>query len=179
MVISLRETLRDDSKMNIKTLHSRRRAQLRRLIDEYFEGNQSAFAREIGRYPGEISRWLKLPEGKGSWARNMSEASARQIEEQLNLPPGYLDGAPQALTEKNTPEVLKEDRGDYLTDETSCSTRHAQRKSLQVACCPHGNSETQCRRCALVKKITGTLLELSYEDIQTISKLVAAFAPQK
>lgn len=63
-----------------------RRQKIRELIDEKFGGNQSAFARQIGRQADYVSRIL-------SGRRGVGEELARDIERKLNLPALWLDGA--------------------------------------------------------------------------------------
>lgn len=65
-----------------------RRAKLRHLISAKFDGSQAALADQCGIKPAQISRWLSET---NTDPRNMSERSARQIEEKLGLPNRYLD----------------------------------------------------------------------------------------
>lgn len=58
---------------------------VRKLIDERFSGNQSAFARAIGKTPTHIYQWL-------NGIRNIGDGTARQIELALNLPEKYMWG---------------------------------------------------------------------------------------
>ncbi len=55
------------------------------LIKNRFDGNQSAFARAIGRTPAQINQWL-------SGVRPIGGGMARHIETKLKLGAYYLDG---------------------------------------------------------------------------------------
>lgn len=157
--------------MDIDTLHARRRAHLQRLIRERFGGNQSAFARAVERCAGEISRWLKAPHEDIRWARNMSEVSARRIEEYLGLPMGYLD---RPLHDRPSGEGVGEPDAVYrLSPENNALTPfiHSPEPCFSARCC-HGEPETQCRHCALVSQVAHRLNDLSYEEVRKVSKLI-------
>lgn len=66
------------------TIYDIRRANLRLLVAK--EPKQAVFARKIGKDPRQVSQWL----GKAG-ARNISDATAREIEEALRLPRGHMD----------------------------------------------------------------------------------------
>lgn len=62
-----------------------RRIQLRKLIDEQFEGVTLRLATALEIKPPQLHRWLS--DGQG-----IREDSARKIEERLQLGHGWLDG---------------------------------------------------------------------------------------
>jgi phage repressor protein C with HTH and peptisase S24 domain len=57
---------------------------LRRLIDDKFNGNQSDFAKAVGRKPAQINQLLRE-------RRQIGEATASLIEKRLGLPQGFFD----------------------------------------------------------------------------------------
>ena len=59
--------------------------QVRKLIDEKFNGNQADFSRAIGKAPAQVNQWL-------NGYRNIGDGVALNIEKSLGLPQGYLDG---------------------------------------------------------------------------------------
>lgn len=65
-----------------------RRKNLRALIDTHFKGNQAALADAVGCKPPQINRWLSTTT---SDRRNITERSARSIEEKLALKNLWLD----------------------------------------------------------------------------------------
>lgn len=67
-------------------INRKRRAAVRHLIDERFEGRVADFARAIGRSPAQV--WQFMNE------RNIGERLARRIERKLELPAGSLDSEP-------------------------------------------------------------------------------------
>lgn len=69
-------------------VYSRRKANLRNLIDARFGGNQAALAETVGCKPPQVSRWLSDTATDG---RNITEKSARSIEDKLRLTDGWLD----------------------------------------------------------------------------------------
>ena len=65
-----------------------RRANIRRLVLERFEGKRAGFARAVGAREAHINNvFSRLPEHR----RNVGEKAARRYEEQLGLPCGWLD----------------------------------------------------------------------------------------
>ena len=62
-----------------------RRTQLRKLIDERFEGVTLRLATALEMKPPQLHRWL-------SGGQGIREDSARKIEERLQLGHGWLDG---------------------------------------------------------------------------------------
>ncbi len=108
--------------MNIKEI---RRKNLRRLIDDLLKNGsytlQENFADEVGIDKSYLSQMLMNPNQKG--ARGVSEAKARQIENQLSLEPGYLDNLdnsnlsiPNAVNNKILNSLLETqcDETDYV-----------------------------------------------------------------
>lgn len=68
-----------------------RRKLVIKLVNERYQGNQSAFARALGRstaYASYISRIISAPDAPGH--KRIKEDLALQIEEALELPRGYL-----------------------------------------------------------------------------------------
>jgi phage repressor protein C with HTH and peptisase S24 domain len=57
---------------------------LRRLIEDKFNGNQSDFAKAVGRKPAQINQLLRE-------RRQIGEATASLIEKRLGLPQGFFD----------------------------------------------------------------------------------------
>ncbi len=71
-----------------KVLHALqlvRRANLRKLLAERFDGNQAAMSRKL-EYAGRASLSLLV-----SGERPITERTARRVEEMLKLPPGWMD----------------------------------------------------------------------------------------
>lgn len=66
---------------------TRRLINVEKIIDERFSGNKSRFADAIGKNASYVHRWF-MKEGD---RRNISNATARQIEETLKLPKSWLD----------------------------------------------------------------------------------------
>lgn len=69
-------------------IYEMRISRLRKLIADDFADNQAAFARVTAIKPSQVNRWLsknakKIPE--------MSEQSARYIEEKCRKPSGWMD----------------------------------------------------------------------------------------
>lgn len=67
-----------------KPINSTRVERLRLLLSEKFSDSQISFANIVQVNPGQVSHWL-------TGFRNLGEKSARNIEERLNLPFGWLD----------------------------------------------------------------------------------------
>ena len=159
--------------MDINTLYDRRRIHLQRLIRERFKGNQTALAKAVERSAGEISRWLSPPRDGKSWTRNMSEISARRIENHLGLETGYLDrplsdGAAQTVGEPIEPyDTTRDDSGRTPTSPSSTP-----------GCC-HGDTETQCRHCARIQYIMNMLPFMSLEEVETLSKVIDVLRAHK
>lgn len=83
-----------------------RRAILRAFIAERFGGNQTAFARAVGRQPDYISRCL-------SGKKNLGEELVREFERLLHLPPYYFDGLGARQTLSDGP-VYNVPRGNRI-----------------------------------------------------------------
>lgn len=66
---------------------TRRLINVEKIIDERFNGNKSKFADAIGKSASYVQRWF-MKEGD---RRNISNTTARQIEEMLKLPNSWLD----------------------------------------------------------------------------------------
>jgi SOS-response transcriptional repressor LexA len=66
-----------------------RRDKLKDLIQNRFDGKQSAFASAIGKSPSQVNQWLAM-------RRPIGEKVARDIELALSLPRGWLDGDSEA-----------------------------------------------------------------------------------
>ena len=58
--------------------------QLETLLNERLSGSQIDFAKEVQINPGQVSHWVR-------GFRNLGEKSARNIENKLHLPTGWLD----------------------------------------------------------------------------------------
>ncbi len=76
-----------------------RPANLRRLIEDMFDGNTGAFADKIGRPRSNIYGILRKTEGD---RRGIGEALARDIERILKLDHGELDRPPGAYVNADT-----------------------------------------------------------------------------
>lgn len=81
-----------------------RRANLKRLIDERYRGNQSALARACGKRPSYFSDLLNVPD------KSFGERAARKIEAAAGLVAGQLD-VPES------PLLPDESRRDRVKDE--------------------------------------------------------------
>ncbi|WP_103035283.1 S24 family peptidase [Castellaniella caeni] len=71
-----------------------RRMRLRELIRTRYANSQSNFATVTGIKLSQIGQWLASDESQN--ARNMSERSARRIEQKASLPDGWMDSAVDA-----------------------------------------------------------------------------------
>ena len=179
MVIYPQETLRDDRDMDIQTLHSYRRAHLRKLVSERFGGSQAAFARQAECYPTEVSRWLKSP-GTVSWTRNMNEASARKIETMLSLPQGYLDqpldtaeAAHPALQEPVAPYWVLDPAAPHTAPQGSAGSAAPPPASIAASQGKDSElSEAKCRHQQLVTQVSRQLMTLPFEQVKTIAMMV-------
>lgn len=69
-----------------------RRTQLRKLIDERFDGVTLRLAVALDMKPPQLHRWL-------SGGQGIHEESARKIEEKLKIQRGWLDSMPPMLQE--------------------------------------------------------------------------------
>lgn len=74
-----------------------RRHNLRRIIDEEFDGNLAEFSRFIGKDPSYISRYFS----NKNQMRNIGSTTARAIEQRLKRPHGWLDQAHGAVREES------------------------------------------------------------------------------
>lgn len=70
--------------MGMTTVVETRRQNLAKLVAR--EGGQAAFARRVDKNKNQVNQWL----GRAG-TRNMSDATARDIEAALHLPTGWLD----------------------------------------------------------------------------------------
>jgi len=66
-----------------------RRERISELIELRFEGKNVAFSLAIGKSPSQVGHWL-------SGHRNPNGDTCREVEDSLNLPKGWLDGADEA-----------------------------------------------------------------------------------
>lgn len=62
---------------------------VKNLINERYNGNQTEFARAIGKAPAQVNQWI-------NGHRNIGDGIASNIEIALNLPRGFLDGNAEA-----------------------------------------------------------------------------------
>ena len=62
---------------------------VKNLINERYNGNQTQFARAIGKAPAQVNQWI-------NGHRNIGDGIASNIEIALNLPRGFLDGNAEA-----------------------------------------------------------------------------------
>lgn len=86
----------------------RRRARLRQLIDDRFNGVQAAFEARTGVAASLVSRYLAGTKGMG-------EGMVERIEEELQIP-GYFDATPGAgLAVSGSPEVVAVSSGALVT----------------------------------------------------------------
>lgn len=72
---------------HMKTISEIRREKLAALVTQH--GSQTKLAEIIGKSPAQVSQWLMPPESRSQ--RAIGNNSARDIEEKLGLPHGYLD----------------------------------------------------------------------------------------
>lgn len=77
-----------------------RRTNLKTLIDRYFNGQQTRLADALDCSSSQISRMMKPPSPESSWRRNMSEETARKIEDVLQLPVGWMDRSVEEVKNK-------------------------------------------------------------------------------
>ncbi|MBR7002090.1 MAG: LexA family transcriptional regulator [Neisseriaceae bacterium] len=82
---------------------------VRKLIDERFGGNQSAFARAIGKTPTHIYQWL-------NGIRNIGDGTARQIEKALGLPNDYLFNPSEKIELIKKPKIKLQQEPQILCD---------------------------------------------------------------
>lgn len=71
-------------------IFANRRARLQKLIADDFNGNQAAFSKHSGIKAPQVNRWLSTTAGD---KRNITEPSARTIEQKCGKPPRWLDQA--------------------------------------------------------------------------------------
>jgi hypothetical protein len=74
--------------VQLDTIFEVRRSNLRRLIDDRYQGNNAALARRVGIHPNQLNLILT---SNPDHRRDMRETTARRIEEMLGIPAGYLD----------------------------------------------------------------------------------------
>jgi hypothetical protein len=74
-----------------------RRARLRQLIDERYEGSQSLFIDRTGENQGEISALLR--------SKSFGEKKARKLEIKCELPAGWLDAKSSEAFTKAEPRT--------------------------------------------------------------------------
>lgn len=79
-----------------------RRKNLKSLIREAFRDSQAEFAEKIERTEPQVSQWLL----GGTGGRNMSERTARRIEQVCGLPFRYLDRDENAPIKAQEPFTL-------------------------------------------------------------------------
>lgn len=77
-------------------VYENRRANLARLIVVRFGGQKKALSDALGSLQSQVSQWL-------GGNRNISEKSARRIEELAGVPPGWLDAEPSGTVEVREP----------------------------------------------------------------------------
>lgn len=70
-------------------IYKKRKEMLRRLINDLFSDSQAEFSRKTGIKSSQINRWISET---ASDPRNITEPSARDIEERAGVGRGYLDG---------------------------------------------------------------------------------------
>lgn len=75
----------------------KRRLQLLRIIEDMFNGESGKCADRLGVKRSQLSRWITANKDA---RQGISEESARSIEDKLDLPPLWMDGA----TESNPTE---------------------------------------------------------------------------
>lgn len=80
-----------------KTIQELRRTNVRRYIDEHYNGSVARFAEAIRRSRQQVSKLLSDP-GKAKSAKMLGSQLARKIESQLNLTAGYFDQDHDALS---------------------------------------------------------------------------------
>lgn len=76
---------------NRMDIFENRRTRLAALIDEVANGNQAEFSRLTGIKAPQINRWLST---KANEQRNITEGSARKIEQLTGKESGWLDHPP-------------------------------------------------------------------------------------
>lgn len=83
-----------------------RRLQMRLIIDQRFNGKQSAFAAAIERQPDYVSRCLK-------GTKRIGEEFAGHVERQLGLPDGWMSGVHgvDSLASSRLPARCRHPRG--------------------------------------------------------------------
>lgn len=79
-----RATVLQTSRMGENNIVSTRRARLRQVIDERFDGKQAKFVEQTGINAGELSGLLRT--------KHFGEKKARSLEAALDLPNLWLDG---------------------------------------------------------------------------------------
>ncbi|STQ99822.1 Uncharacterized HTH-type transcriptional regulator HI_1476 [Kingella potus] len=68
------------------------------LIEENYNGNQTEFARAIGKAAAQVNQWV-------NGYRNIGDGAAANIETALDLPRGWLDGEAGHAYRSDTPVV--------------------------------------------------------------------------
>lgn len=78
-----------------------RRVQLRRLIDQRFEGNVKRCAEALGMAPPQLHRWLTRT---AKVQRSMEWESARKIEAKVSLEDGWMDRDSEGVVKRQFSE---------------------------------------------------------------------------
>ncbi|EAZ98398.1 HepT-like ribonuclease domain-containing protein [Marinobacter sp. ELB17] len=98
--------------MSSQTAYEARRQQIKRLMDEHFNGNEHHFASAISVSASSVG---KLVRGE----RNITENAARHIEQHLRLPPGSMDtfnpDTPLTSSARQGPAEDQSERDEPLT----------------------------------------------------------------
>lgn len=89
-----------------------RRFRMQILIDKWFDSNESAFGRAVGRSPSQVSDMLA---GRKSFGSKV----ARRIEEALwangyQVAPFYLDGIPGTWTSDGRSPIIQEQSAEII-----------------------------------------------------------------
>lgn len=75
-------------KCRMLDIYDIRRANLRKVLDKYYEGKPSRLAAALGKQPSQITRLFK-PETESG--RGMGDSMAREIEQTAGLEYGWMD----------------------------------------------------------------------------------------
>lgn len=87
----------------MQPIEETRRQNLARLVEEV--GKQSTLAGMLDKSPAQLSQWLnRSPNSRSGRPRVISNDSAREIEQKLGKPHGWLD-QPQRKTPADPPQV--------------------------------------------------------------------------
>lgn len=105
-----------------------RRQRLKKIIADDFNGNQAEFSRKTGIKAPQINRWLST---SAADPRNITEKSARKIEQGTGKPSGWLDAGTDFFPTEYASQKAEQERKPYLSGIRELSTISARDKDIE------------------------------------------------